>query len=404
MEGRTVTTPQDGAALAASDEAMMRQALALAARGAGLTAPNPMVGCVIARAGQVLGEGWHRGRGWHPVDGRDHAEVEAIRSAIRAHGPGATRGATAYVTLEPCNHTGATPPCARALIDAGLARVVIAMADPNPLAAGGTDTLRAAGIAVTSGILERDAEALNRAWLHHLRTRRPHTIAKFAASLDGRIATRTGDSQWITGTHARARAHDLRQMADAIIVGAGTIVADNPSLTVRTPSIPPEKPAHPLRVILDPAARTAPLASVYRSETPGTALVATTERAEPERLAAFRRAGIETLLLPTDNTGAIPISALLEALGARGCLSAMVEGGAATLGRFFDAGLIDEVWAFIAPVLLGNGAPAFAGLGAASLADALRLENTVTETLGQDILIRGAVCRARKEAACSQAS
>ncbi|MEO0612396.1 MAG: bifunctional diaminohydroxyphosphoribosylaminopyrimidine deaminase/5-amino-6-(5-phosphoribosylamino)uracil reductase RibD [Pseudomonadota bacterium] len=364
------------------DLTMMRRALALAGRGAGFTAPNPVVGCVIARGDQIVGEGWHRGHRWHREKGQAHAEIEALREAgDRA------RGGAAYVTLEPCNHTGKTPPCADALIKAGVARVVIAAQDPNPAAAGGINTLRAAGIVVETGVCEAEALAQTRAWRHQIITGRPFIVAKFAASLDGKIATRTGDSQWITGPKARKRSHDLRQLADAIIVGTGTVLSDNPALTVRGPA----HPSHPLRVIVDSTARTSPMAKVFHG--PGRSLLATTDRAPADRLAAFSAMDVDILRTPSTMHGRTDLDAVLDHLAATGVTTVMVEGGSTLLGSFFDAGLIDEVWAFLAPMVIGGGKNPFGGAGASSLSDALQLDHIETETLGRDILIRGQVGR-----------
>lgn len=358
----------------------MMRALELARLGLGATAPNPMVGCVLVRDGAVVGEGWHKGAG------RPHAEAEALAVA----GENA-RGATAYVTLEPCNHHGRTPPCAEALLKAGVAEVVYALADPNPVAAGGAARLAQAGVKARNGVCGAEAAALNRFWLHALRAGRPYVIAKFAMSLDGRIATRTGASKWITGPEARERAHDLRRSVDAIIVGAGTVIADDPSLTARTK---PGATAYPLRVVLDSAGRTSPGAAVYDRAGKG-ALLAATRAASPSRLADYRRHGVETLVLDTDEAGRPDVRDLMPALKTRGCNGVLVEGGAEVLGAFFDAGLVDEVWAFIAPIVIGGGKPAVSGLGAATIGEALSLAGVETETLGRDILLRGFVKRGR---------
>ncbi|MEL6378781.1 MAG: bifunctional diaminohydroxyphosphoribosylaminopyrimidine deaminase/5-amino-6-(5-phosphoribosylamino)uracil reductase RibD [Pseudomonadota bacterium] len=363
-----------------TDLQMMRRALALAENGVGFTAPNPVVGCVIAKAGRIVGEGWHQGHRWHPKKGRAHAEVEALRQA----GDAAT-GATAYVTLEPCNHTGKTSPCATALIRAGITRVVIAAEDPNPTAAGGIATLRTAGITVETGLCADEALAQTRAWRHQIGTGRPHVVAKFAASLDGKIATHTGDSQWITGPAARQRSHDLRQMADAIIVGAQTVMSDNPALTVRDR----ELPSHPLRVVLDSTARTSPMAKVFHG--PGRALLVITDKTPAERLAAFEAMDVDILRTQSNIDGRIDLKPLLNHLTSLGTTTAMVEGGSSLLGSFFDAGLIDEVWAFLAPMIIGGGKNAFGGTGAASLTEALHLDHIQTEQVERDILIRGQV-------------
>lgn len=360
------------------DRRYMMRALDLAKRGLGATSPNPMVGCVLVRNGEIVGEGWHSRAG------EPHAEVEAIAAA----GPNA-KGATAYVTLEPCAHHGRTPPCAEALLNAGVAEVVYALPDPNPKAAGGADRLRAKGLRVRGEVCAKEAAYLNRFWLHAIRAGRPYVVAKFAMSLDGRIATKTGDSKWITGPAARARAHELRRSADAIIVGAGTVIADDPSLTAR-PEI--GETSYPLRVVLDSAGRTSPGAAVYDRTGRG-ALLAATSAAPHARLDAYRRHGVDAVVLSADAQGRPDLQELLGELKIRGCCGVMVEGGAQVLGAFFDAGLVDEVWAFIAPIVIGAGKPPIAGEGVARIADALRLCDLETETLGADILARGRINR-----------
>ena len=357
----------------------MKRAIALAARAEGRTAPNPMVGCVIVKDDNIVGEGWHEG------PGLDHAEIGALKSAGDA-----ARGATAYVTLEPCNHHGRSGPCAEALIDAGLAEVIYALSDPNPLAAGGAARLEQAGIKVTRSEFEKEARELNRFWLHKVDTGRPYVVAKFASSLDGKIASRSGDSKWITGKSARARAHDLRREVDAIIVGADTVIADDPALTARRDT---GETQFPLRIVLDSTARTSPGAKVYDRAGKGAMLV-TTAAAQTSRLAAFREHGVEIAILETDARGRPDLDALMNTLGARELNGVMIEGGGAVLGSFFDHGLVDEVWAFIAPVIIGGAGKApVGGEGVASIANAFRLENINTQTLSPDILMRGRVIK-----------
>lgn len=337
----------------------MQRAIDLARRAEGRTAPNPMVGCVIMNdTGTIIGHGWHEG------PGKDHAEIMALEEA-----GGNARGATAFVTLEPCNHTGRTGPCSEALIKTGVAEVVYAMADPNPVAAGGADRLQAAGITTRSGLCETEARRLNRAWLHALKTRRPFVTAKTAMSLDGRIATASGESQWITSPESRRAAHFLRSRIDAIIVGAGTVIADDPALTARLDA----ERHYPLRVVLDSAARTSPGAKVYERTGPG-AVLATTARAPAGRLAAFREMSVDVLALPENDKGRVDLDALLAALYDRDAHHVMVEGGGEVVGTFFDADLIDEIELFIAPKLIGGGKPAFGGAGVRALADAARFD------------------------------
>ena len=359
------------------DIRFMERALDLAENGAGRVAPNPMVGCVLVGNGAIVGEGWHAGAGG------PHAEIEAIRAAGDK-----AKGATAYVTLEPCNHHGRTGPCSEALVKAGVVEVVYAIDDPNAQAAGGAARLREAGIETRSGVCAARARALNRFWLRRLKTGRPYVIAKFAASLDGKIATHAGDSQWITGPASRARAHDLRRQVDGIIVGANTVIADDPALTARREG---EETRRPLRIVLDSTARTSPGAHVYDRAGQG-ALLAATDAAPQARLDAFREHGVETLILPKTGDRRADPEDLLALLGERGLNAVMVEGGGESLGAFFDGDLVDEVWAFIAPVIIGGpGKAPVSGAGAASLEDAFRLRDVETEVLGGDILMRGRV-------------
>ncbi|NWG70036.1 MAG: bifunctional diaminohydroxyphosphoribosylaminopyrimidine deaminase/5-amino-6-(5-phosphoribosylamino)uracil reductase RibD [Parvularculaceae bacterium] len=355
------------------DVNFMSRALELARLGLGRTAPNPMVGCVIVKSGQIVGEGWHKGAG------RPHAEPEALAEAgARA------RGARAYVTLEPCNHHGRTPPCTEALLKAGVSEVVYAVADTHALAAGGATRLQSAGVKVRAGVLETEARELNRAWFHSLAIRRPYVIAKAAMSLDGRIATATGQSKWITGALAREKGHELRRMADAIIVGAGTIVADDPALTARLDG----EESHPLRVVLDSKGRCSPGAKAFDRAGKGAAL-ATTAAAPERRLARFREHGVEPILCAPDGGGRPRLDDLLDILHRRGVVTAMIEGGGEVLGAALDADLIDEVWLFIAPLLIGGGKAAFAGAGASSLSEAPHFDFSEPEMLGPDMLVRG---------------
>ena len=356
------------------DAEFMRRAIALGRRGAGNVAPNPMVGCLLVQDGVHI-----VGQGWHEAAGRPHAEVEAITCAGKA-----ARGATAYVSLEPCNHHGRTGPCTEALIEAGVAEVVYAMADPNPIAAGGAERLLAAGVKVRGGVCEKEARHASRAWLHAIKYDRPYVIAKSAMSLDGRIATRAGESQWITGEESRFSGHYLRGDADAILVGAGTVIADDPTLTARMI----DDTRYPLRVVLDSTARTSPGAKVYERTGNG-ALLATTRGAAPSRLAAFAEMGVEVLVLDPDQSGRVDLTDLLAALHERHVHMLMVEGGGAVLGAFFDADLIDEMELYIAPKIIGGGRPAFGGAGVERLSDAGRFLFSEPEMRGPDMMLRG---------------
>lgn len=345
----------------------MRRAVALSARALGATAPNPVVGCVILdTAGRVVGEGWHR------KAGGPHAEVHALRAAGAA-----ARGGTAVVTLEPCNHTGRTGPCAQALIEAGVARVVHAVADPSPAAAGGAATLRAAGVDVEGGLLAAEAEAVNIAWLTSVRRGRPYVRWKYAATLDGRIAAADGSSRWITSERSRADVHRLRAEADAVVAGSGTLLADDPHLAVR--GIPDA--VQPLRVVVDSRARITRRARVLDDAAP--TLVAVAKDADTSHLA-----GVDTVRLPRADPGpGLDVSALLAELHARGVRSVLLEGGPTLAGAFVAAAAVDTVVAYLAPALLGAGPGALGPAGISTIAQALRLDVTDVAHLGPDLRI-----------------
>jgi diaminohydroxyphosphoribosylaminopyrimidine deaminase / 5-amino-6-(5-phosphoribosylamino)uracil reductase len=353
----------------------MRIALEEAAQAVGTTSPNPPVGAVLVRDGRVVG------RGHTQPPGGAHAEVMALGSAGEA-----ARGATLYVTLEPCSHFGRTPPCADALVEAGVAAVHYAVGDPDPLVDGdGDDRLRLAGVVVEAGDGEIEATRLMEAYLHHRRTGRAFVIAKYAASLDGRIAAASGDARWVSGPEAREWVHELRAHVDAIAVGIGTVLADDPELTAR-PGGSAEAVHQPLRVIVDSQARTPPGARALA----GGVLVATTEAAPAERRRTLERGGAEVLALPSEG-GRVSLTALLEALGQRGVLSVLVEGGGTLLGALFDERQVGRLYAVIAPVIVGaDGAPAaVAGRGAERMRDAPRLSDLEVRRLGEDVLISG---------------
>jgi len=372
----------------------MQRALELASFGIGCTSPNPLVGSVVVRDNKIIGEGWHA------VYGQAHAEVNAINDALQnisADTDKPLAGATIYVTLEPCNHHGLTPPCTKAITDAGISRLIYALADPNPKAAGGARHLESLGVEVLPGVLEDKARYQNRFFLTHLASKRPFVISKSATSLDGRIATHSGDSQWITGPQSRTRAHQLRQAVDAIIVGADTVIADDPALTTRLTESDclSANVRHPQPVIMDSLGRI-PLSSQLFS--PESAHSRTLVAASPDMPEAHRQQlserGIEILTIDANPNGlGVNPQALLAALGKRGIQSVLLEGGASVQGSFRDAGLIDEVWAFMAPMLIGGKqAPAaYAANGSNTLDDATRLDDIHLETLGPDVLMRGLV-------------
>ncbi|WP_050988489.1 bifunctional diaminohydroxyphosphoribosylaminopyrimidine deaminase/5-amino-6-(5-phosphoribosylamino)uracil reductase RibD [Streptomyces xiaopingdaonensis] len=348
----------------------MRRAVALAARGLGSTSPNPVVGCVVLdRDGRTVGEGWHQRAGG------PHAEVHALAEA----GDDA-RGGTALVTLEPCNHTGRTGPCAQALIEAGVSRVVYAVADPSPVAAGGAATLRDAGVHAEGGLLADEAAAVNAAWLTSVRRQLPYVTWKFAATLDGRTAAADGTSRWITSSEARADVHRLRAGSDAVLVGSGTARSDDPHLAVR--GVPGA--VQPLRVVLDTEG-TAVRAEARVLDDAAPTLVAVAEDAEAGALAAaVEDSGHQFLRLPR-TAGGLDLDALLAALFAQDVRRVLLEGGAGLAGAFVAQGRVDEIVAYLAPALLGAGPAALADAGIGTIAQALRLSFGETEHLGPDL-------------------
>ncbi len=356
-----------------SDSEYMEHALALAERGRGWCSPNPMVGCVIVREGVMVGAGWHERAGG------PHAEAQAYAAC----GDRDMTGATVYVTLEPCNHHGRTGPCADLLLAHKPARVVIGMADPNPdVCGGGAAMLREAGIRVDMGVCEEQARALNEMWLAHATTGKPFVTAKCAMTLDGKIATRAGHSRWVTGDAARAHVHRLRHGHDAILVGSRTVMLDNPRLTTR---LPDGAGRHPVRVILDAGdylSETAAVFSVPR-EAP-TWVAATEDRAYPF--------ADETLVLPA-GAGGVDMNALVDALGARGVTSLLIEGGGATLASAFQAEVVHKVCFFVAPKIVGGreAITPVEGEGVELMADALRVGALKATSVGEDILLSGYV-------------
>jgi diaminohydroxyphosphoribosylaminopyrimidine deaminase/5-amino-6-(5-phosphoribosylamino)uracil reductase len=357
------------------DRRLLRRALALARKGLGRTHPNPMVGAVVARDGAVVGEGFH------PRAGEPHAEVFALRAA----GDRAA-GATLYVSLEPCAHHGKTPPCADAVIQAGIARVVFASLDPNPLVAGqGLARLRDAGIDVEFGPFSDEEARLNEAWRHWMTTKTPFVTLKLAASLDGKIATRTGQSQWITGEAARRDVHRLRGVSDAILTTAATVLADDPALTARVPG-----GRDPRRVVIDARLRTSPEARVYApAERPPLLVTSITDEA---RLAVFRARGVEVIPLLA-SAGRFDLNTVMAELGARDIVSLLVESGGAFAGALLDARCAHKLRLYLAPLLIGgaDAVPALAGLGSPTLADAPRLRDAQWRRIGEDWRVEGYV-------------
>ncbi len=355
------------------DRRFMALALALGGRGLGRAWPNPAVGCVLVQAGRIVG------RGWTQPGGRPHAETEALsRAGARA------RGATCYTTLEPCAHVGETGPCADALIEAGIARAVIALQDPDPrVSGGGIARLEAAGIEVARGCMEAEARALNAGFLSRIERGRPHLTLKLASSLDGRIATRSGDSRWITGDRARARGHLLRASHDAVMVGAASALADDPVLTCRLPGL---GDASPVRIVIDGSARLPQShALVTSAGDVATWIVSTAALGDDGRHAAWRGAGVEVIEVEAEADGRPRLAAALEALAARGITRVLVEGGGRLAASLLGAGLVDRIEWFRAPGAIGgDGVPALAPLGIARAREMARFVRVASASLGED--------------------
>ncbi|MBI4559481.1 MAG: bifunctional diaminohydroxyphosphoribosylaminopyrimidine deaminase/5-amino-6-(5-phosphoribosylamino)uracil reductase RibD [Candidatus Hydrogenedentes bacterium] len=355
----------------AIDHEYMQRALDLAARGRGRTSPNPMVGCVIVRDGRVIGEGCHARAG------EPHAEVNAIQAA------GDVRGATLYVNLEPCSHVGRTPPCVDLIIEHGPKRVVVAMHDPNPKVSGeGIYRLRDAGIEVEVGLMEGEARTLNEIFIKYITTKMPFVIAKCAMTLDGKIATRTGDSRWVTGEESRRLVHRLRNEMDAILVGSRTVMLDDPSLTTR---LDDGKIKDPVRVILDADDYLDTARRVFHTESTAPTWVAVPDHRNFE-------GADEVLRIPGGHAG-LDMVALMRELGAREITSVLIEGGGTTHASAFDAGIVDKVMFFVAPKIVGgrDAVTAVEGEGIPLMADALPLERMGVRQIGEDLLIEAYV-------------
>lgn len=359
------------------DDIFMRRALHLAERARGRTSPNPLVGAVVVRDGQVVGEGYHR------KAGTPHAEVHALNQAGAM-----AKGATLYVTLEPCAHYGRTPPCAEAIVKAGIRKVVAAMTDPNPKVAGkGLEYLKKHGVEVVNGFMEDEARQLNEAFLKYITTGMPYVVLKMAMSLDGKIATFTGDSKWITGQEAREFVHCLRDSHDAILVGIGTVLADNPRLTTRLPG---GSGRDPIRIILDSKLRIPLDSQVLKSRSNAQTIIATTEQYDPAKKKLLEQMGALVLVLPATN-GRVDLTKLLQALAAREITSILVEGGSSVNASFIETGLVDKVYAFIAPKIIG-GTEALGpvgGKGVARVETAVPVQSMKVTLIGDDVLICG---------------
>ncbi|MEI8176138.1 MAG: bifunctional diaminohydroxyphosphoribosylaminopyrimidine deaminase/5-amino-6-(5-phosphoribosylamino)uracil reductase RibD [Candidatus Omnitrophota bacterium] len=373
---------------AADDDFFMRRALALALRGRGSTSPNPVVGAVIVKNGRIIAEGYHRRAG------DDHAEIAALKQA----GDRARR-ATLYVTLEPCDHYGRTPPCTRTLIKSGIIRVVIAMKDPNPLNNGrGVKRLARAGIPCVVGIREEEARRINEVFVKFITTSTPFVTVKAAQSLDGKIATRTGDSRWISSEVSRARVHEMRAQTDAIMVGAGTIIHDNPLLTsrIRTGRRLPatgSQPQHqqPIKVVVDKDLRISPKARIFSDASPAAVLIVTSPEASRRKMQALMSAKCEVLRFSLVKHGMIDLQKLMRELGSRQITSVLVEGGGEMIGSLVDNRLVDKFMIFIAPKVIGgrDAITSAEGHGAEMVASALALRNMRIRRSGADVLVEG---------------
>ena len=356
----------------------MKRATELAREAVGLSSPNPPVGAVVVRDGQIVGEG-------HTLPiGQAHAEVIALSQAGEL-----ARGSTLYTTLEPCCHFGKTPPCTRGIIEAGISKVHIATIDPNSLVNGkGISELESAGLDICLDECGEEAKEIAEAYIKFVTTGVPFVVAKFAMSLDGKIASASGDSKWISSEDSRSYARDLRFRNDAVIVGIGTVLNDNPRLTARD-SLGVPRAKQPLRIIVDSSARVPLSAQIFHEHGP---ILVVTARGIGNRLESLRASGIQVIQLPAED-GSIDLRALLEVLGEREITSLLVEGGGTLLGSFFDFGLVDKVVAFISPVILGgkNSPSPIAGIGVTTIANAIRLKRSYVNAFGEDVMMTGYV-------------
>jgi diaminohydroxyphosphoribosylaminopyrimidine deaminase/5-amino-6-(5-phosphoribosylamino)uracil reductase len=356
------------------DEHWMKRALRLAEKGRGRTSPNPMVGAVLVKNDEVVGEGYHA------KAGEAHAEVLSLREAGEE-----ANGATLYLNLEPCIHYGKTPPCAPAVIEARVRRVVVGMEDPNPFVKGrGLETLKKAGLDVEAGILEKECQRLNEAFCKYILKKEPFVILKVAATLDGKIATRDGESKWISGEASRRLVHRLRDQVDGIVVGINTILKDDPMLTARI-----KGGRNPNRIILDSRLRIQEEAKVIEIS-PSKTIIATTELAGKEKIKKLEKRGIQILTLKS-NQGRVDLRHLLTKLGEMEMMSLLVEGGSQINGSFLDEGLVDKILLFLSPKLIGDNQAQgiFGGRGVANLREAFSLDEIRAKRVGEDILLEG---------------
>jgi diaminohydroxyphosphoribosylaminopyrimidine deaminase/5-amino-6-(5-phosphoribosylamino)uracil reductase len=355
-----------------SDECYMRRALMLARRGEGRVSPNPLVGAVIVRNDRIIGEGYHR------RCGENHAEINAIENATEA-----VAGADFYITLEPCGHFGRTAPCVDALVACRPGRVIVGTTDPNPLVSGkGIRALALRGIETKIGVLDEACRRLNEVFFKYIRTGLPFVTVKFAQTLDGRIATATGHSRWISSPPSLRFAHRLRSGHDAILVGAGTVLIDDPELTCRL-----VRGRNPLRIVVDSQLRTSPGARIFKQQKEAPTIIATTRRAADERRRPFEEKGIEVLEIGEDRAGRVDLHMLLTVLGKREISSLLVEGGAAVITAFLREKLADRLVVILAPKIAGEGLNAVGDLGIRQMDDALRLSFRRIARRGDDIVL-----------------
>jgi len=360
----------------------MKRALELAKKGEGYTSPNPLVGAVIVKDGKIIGEGYHEKYGSY------HAEVNAFLNAKED-----VKGATMYVTLEPCSHYGKTPPCANKIVEKGIKKVVIAHKDPNDKVAGrGINILKENGIEVVTGVLEEESRKLNEIFLKYITTKLPFSILKTAMTLDGKIASRTGDSKWITNEESRNYVHKLRQKLSAIMVGIGTIIADDPYLTTRLEGVPSRDP---IRIVVDTKARIPLEANVLNLNSNARTIVAVTELAPAEKLQKIKDKGGEVIITPLKNNK-VDLNYLMKALGEKGIDSILIEGGSELNFSAIEAGIVDKVNAFIAPKIIGGNMAKtpIGGQGIELMKNALILNNIDIQRFGDDLMIEGYI---RKE-------
>jgi len=358
-----------------ADEKYMRIALTLASKGRGRTSPNPLVGAVIVKDNRIAGQGYHE------KAGEPHAEINAITAAGKR-----TQDSALYVNLEPCNHHGRTPPCTQAILTAGIRRVVVGMPDPNPdVKGGGIEFLRSHGVKVECGILEKECLRLNEAFIKYVTEKRPFVIMKAAASMDGKIATRSGDARWITGERARRFVHRLRNEVDAILVGAGTVIKDDPMLTTR---LGQKRGRDPLRVILDSGLKIPLTARIFNLDSSAQTLVATLDNASDSKKRLLIEKGVEIMAVSTNQSG-LDLAELLSKLGRKGILSILIEGGGTVFASAIQSRLVDKFYLFYAPIIIGGtkAVDMVGGEGVNHIAGAFRLKYMKTRKIGDDLLV-----------------